>query len=153
MLQIIASHPQQITKQPTRQNIITYVTMKTIDAEIIRRFRRPTAHMFAGPLSPREAKQLNISANARNGALSQIDCLTSFCRFEISTCIKFALLVQKLLQLLMNLCLDYFALQHLKNCNLTSESHRISTRLPQTPDKGIYMDTKLKVTCKHTGSF
>ena len=31
---------------------------------------------------------------------------------------------------------DYSAFRHFRNCNLTSESLQISTRRPQTPDKG-----------------
>ena len=33
---------------------------------------------------------------------------------------------------------DNAALRHFRNCNPTSESPKISTRRPQTPDKGIY---------------
>ena len=32
---------------------------------------------------------------------------------------------------------DYSSLRYFRNCNLTSESLQISTRRPQTPDKGI----------------
>ena len=51
--------------------------------------------------------------------------------------IKIALVVQKLRQFLMNLCMDYSALMHLGNRNLTWESPQILTRRPQSPDKGI----------------
>ena len=40
---------------------------------------------------------------------------------------------------LLNLCRDYSALWHCGNCTLTSESPKISTRRPQTPDKGLWI--------------
>ena len=60
-----------------------------------------------------------------------------FCRFLIYRGIKISQVVQKLQQLLIDLCKDYFTLRHLGNRILTWESLQIFSRRPQTPDKEI----------------
>ena len=95
--------------------------------------------MFAGPLNPGATLIVQYLSKCWPWCFESWNRthLNFVCRFLILKGIKFALVVQKLCQFLMNLCKDYFALRHLRNCNLTWEGPQIFTRRPQTPDKGI----------------
>ena len=68
------------------------------------------------------------------GLLSMGPTPYRFCRIEVMTGIKIALLIQKFQRFSFQ---DYSALWHCRNYNLTAESPKISTRRPQTRDKGI----------------
>ena len=98
------------------RNCTEQITCLSILCKIIPNISNIKSHMLAGPWA-----------------------IKHFCRFLTLKGIKIALLVQKLRPFLLNLCKDYFTLQHFRNCNLTSVSPKSSTRWPQTPGKGITM--------------